>query len=119
MSLKWCVVASGVSMGRLSRSVDDVTFLVSDCRCQWFIKVQTRHRAGLQGWVKRTYAPDRAALSVLQYCSCSPAVLDLVKSFTNNDINQYGEGEHWATRSASARKPSAQSIGLLRGMIRT
>ncbi|KXZ54102.1 hypothetical protein GPECTOR_5g205 [Gonium pectorale] len=24
-----------------------------------------------------------------KYCSCSPAVLDLVKSFTNDDINQY------------------------------
>ncbi|PNH06814.1 hypothetical protein TSOC_006777 [Tetrabaena socialis] len=25
------------------------------------------------------------------YCSCSPAVLDLIKSFTNNNINQYVE----------------------------
>ncbi|KAG2452979.1 hypothetical protein HYH02_002316 [Chlamydomonas schloesseri] len=25
------------------------------------------------------------------YCSCSPPVLELVKSFTNNDVNQYRE----------------------------
>ncbi|GIL62893.1 hypothetical protein Vafri_17101 [Volvox africanus] len=40
------------------------------------------------------------------YCSCSPPVLDLVKSFTNNDVNQYYEvAKYLATRCKEVGKP--------------
>lgn len=38
------------------------------------------------------------------YCSCSKEVLDLVKSFTNNNIDQYREGEWDRAHAACARQ---------------
>ncbi len=36
------------------------------------------------------------------YCSCSKEVLDLVKSFTNNNIDQYREGESQTTATLAS-----------------
>ncbi|KXZ54101.1 hypothetical protein GPECTOR_5g204 [Gonium pectorale] len=67
--------------------------------------------ATLRNYLSKAPPPSAGCCSAAKafndaYCSCSPAVLDLVKSFTNNNIDQYREvARYLATRCKEVGTP--------------